>query len=170
VGWTISAGKLAEGVDIRTDGGYVVVPPSRTPCGEYRWLRPLRPLGELPLPPEWLRLALDAATRQPSRGGVVQPGQAGGANAAAPGRWAPGRRNEELFRLACRLRRAGLSERELLAALAEANRTRCDPPLDERELASIARSAARYPDDGANLPWVVRRAWARGIAHRKRKL
>jgi hypothetical protein len=161
VGWTISAGKLAEGVDVRTDGGYVVAPPSHTSYGHYVWLRPLRPLAELPLPPAWLHQALDAACRQPSRGGV---------NAAAPGRWARGRRNEELFRLACRLRRAGLSEGELLAALREVNRTRCDPPLDDREVASIARSAGRYPDDGANLPWGLRRAWAHAIAYRKRKL
>lgn len=160
--WTNSAGKLAAGVDVRTDGGYVVVPPSCTPCGEYRWLRPLRPLAELPLPPAWLHQALDAACRQPHHVGVVV--------ATALERWGEGRRNTELFRLACRLRRAGLSERELLAALTEANRTRCDPPLDEREVESIARSAGRYEIGGDAMPWALKQAWAHAIAHRRRKL
>lgn len=33
-----SANQLAQGVDIRADGGYVVAAPSKTDIGEYRWL------------------------------------------------------------------------------------------------------------------------------------
>ena len=56
-----------------------------------------------------------------------------------------GERNTVLTSLAGRLRRAGLSEVELLAALLAVNKQRCSPPLPEAEVATIAASIARYP-------------------------
>jgi hypothetical protein len=41
------------------------------------------------------------------------------------------------------MRRRGMTENEILAALLETNR-RCVPPLDEHEVLQIARSVARY--------------------------
>jgi putative DNA primase/helicase len=55
-----------------------------------------------------------------------------------------GRRNETLFKEACRGRRLGWSEQEIAAALRVMNVTRCQPPLAPGELEDIARSAARY--------------------------
>ena len=50
-----------------------------------------------------------------------------------------------LTRVAGQLRRAGLSEAEMLAALRGVNERRCHPPLDDEEVAQIARNVAQYP-------------------------
>ncbi len=62
-GWKCSTGRLALGVDVRTDGGYIVAAPSEIEEGSYRWGEGLDlddPLGQLPDPPAWLAAALDA--------------------------------------------------------------------------------------------------------------
>ena len=46
-----SSGKIAPGIDVRGEGGYVVAPPSRTAAGPYRWVQ--YP-AKLSLAPEWL--------------------------------------------------------------------------------------------------------------------
>jgi hypothetical protein len=61
-----------------------------------------------------------------------------------------GQRNQALASIAGKLRRAGLSDTEMRAALAAINAQRCEPPLDASEVDKIAASIARYApaDDG----------------------
>jgi hypothetical protein len=61
--WRNSASRLAEHVDVRGEGGYVLVAPSCTDRGQYKWLRPLLPLAELLEPPGWLVSELDRIAR-----------------------------------------------------------------------------------------------------------
>lgn len=64
-----------------------------------------------------------------------------------------GGRNQALTALAGKLRRIGLGASELQAALRECNRQRCRPPLSEADVATIARSVARYeptPDESSS--------------------
>ncbi|HEX2460895.1 MAG TPA: phage/plasmid primase, P4 family [Vicinamibacterales bacterium] len=53
-------------------------------------------------------------------------------------------RNSTLFREGCRLRRLGLDQTEIRAALDAINTHRCKPPLDSKEIITIAHSCAKY--------------------------
>jgi len=103
-------------LDVRGDGGYVVAPPSVHPSGKmYKWEVPIK--GELPkLPVELFNL-------------IVSHGN------GAKGETAPiidatideGQRNATLTSLAGSMRRRGMSEGSILAALHEENKERCNP-------------------------------------------
>ena len=165
--WRCSAGLLAPGVDTRTGGGYILVSPSTVKGKPYRWIRPLVPKLELPLPPAWLIEALDALEQRrqsPPVGNGQQTGQQ-----ADGGVLIEGMRNSVLASLAGRLRRSGLSQPELEAALLEANRLRCRPLLPEREVLAIARSIGRYPPGPAETCWAMRQAWQHAVEHRRKK-
>jgi hypothetical protein len=153
--WKCSTGKLASGVDVRTDGGYLVVPPSRTAQGEYRWAEGLeldQPADRLPEPPAWLVEELDRlagprchASPEPSRNGTLP----------SDGNPIPqGQRNATLARLAGSMRRVGMSAAEIRAALLQINRDRCTPPLSPREVERIAASIARYEPDAVSVALV----------------
>ncbi len=154
VNWKCSTSKIAPGVDIRTDGGYIVAAPSEIKEGPYRWADTLElesAPAQLPEPPAWLAAELDrvatpaAANKTPTFAPVAN-GDASAANDANP--IPAGQRNATLARLAGSMRRNGMGQPEIVAALRETNRTRCVPPLAETEVERIAASIARYhPDD-----------------------
>lgn len=56
-----------------------------------------------------------------------------------------GQRNNVLTSLAGTMRRRGMEEPEILAALRATNKRRCQPPLPDGEVESIAASVSRYP-------------------------
>jgi putative DNA primase/helicase len=66
------------------------------------------------------------------------------ATASADNELIEGARNNTLASFAGRLRRDGLNAAEMLPALLSINTARCRPPLDDREVADIANSIARY--------------------------
>jgi len=147
--WRGTTGALAERVDTRADGGYVVVPPSVLEGGKaYRWVPGLEldvPPSDLPEPPAWLVEQLDTLdTRGPTSARVAASGE--GANQIPSGQ-----RNATLARLAGTMRRVGMSQAEILAALKRTNIDRCVPPLDEREVERIAESVARYEPDQVSV-------------------
>jgi len=128
-----SVSKLAEGVDVRGDGGYIVAPPSiHASLKLYAWEASSDP-KDIPLAPlpAWLRSMLGAPKKAP--GGTAEPLVAG----AIP----EGKRNDTLFRLGRSLRAKGMSEEVVLASLLAANEKQCSPPLDPKEVEVIAGSA-----------------------------
>ena len=64
-----------------------------------------------------------------------------------------GGRNDCLTRYAGLLRRDGSSEERILRELRDVNARRCRPPLDDREVSTIAHSIAKYPPAGPMITW-----------------
>src|SRR5215210_5964220 len=131
--------RVAPGLDVKASGGYVVAPPSVGPNGQaYEWI--ISPEdAELADSPEWLMSLIE----RPRRNGAAPP---------VGKTIAPGRRNQELTSIAGTMRRRGLEEAEILAALQSANERRCDPPLEAEEVERIAASVARYEPARASDP------------------
>ena len=129
------------GIDVRADGGIVVLPPS---CG-YSWIsdddEPLPPI-----PPLWLA-AIQGAGEPPRQPRVDRRRTAADDDVAAIVSRIPpicdGERNVTLFRIGVRLRHDGHSESEILDTLERINDVRVSPSLPDREIQKIARSAAR---------------------------
>lgn len=158
-----SAGKIAPHVDVRTNGGYVVAPPSFVDDdkshGSYAWMPGFglechpKDLAE---PPQWLLdLLSDAAPKKKAK-----------QLSSDSEKIAAGNRNETLTSLAGYLRRAGFSEREMRAALQAANIERCQPPLESAEVDKIAWSVARY--DADQLSTAVAEGWSTTDAARNK--
>jgi hypothetical protein len=130
-----SAGKLGPGLDVRAEGGYVLLPPSIHANGTaYKWLTRAQPA---PLP-GWVEKLLAEPARP----------QATGTDGKIP----QGQRNQHLASLAGSMRRRGMSAQAIATALLEENKLRCDPPLAENEVRNIAKSVGRYPAAAAEQP------------------
>ena len=132
-----SVSRLAPGVDTRANGGYVVVAPSCIGDGQYIWVEghELPTIDQLPEPPLWLLEALEAQDQPSSGRELVELDQ---------GQITEGSRNHTLFRLGGVMRRVGMTEPAIEAALLASNCQRCNPPLPEWEVRQIAQGVCRY--------------------------
>jgi primase-like protein len=70
--------------------------------------------------------------------------RSGGQRVVRAERIPKGERNGTLASMAGRMRRAGMSQPEIEAALLKMNESRCDPPLSQDEVLRIAQSISRY--------------------------
>lgn len=124
---------IMPGLELKAVGAQVVLPPSRSAAGLYRWDAGAH-VADLPLAPlpRWLLALAQQARRRASRPGELPP--------MIP----HGQRNSWLTSLGGTLRRRGCGEEEIFACLQILNRSRCRPPLDDAEVRRIARSVARY--------------------------
>jgi putative DNA primase/helicase len=132
-------GRLGSGLDLKTDGGYVVAAPSVGQLGSYSWVPGLT-LGEIE-PASWPDWLLQLARSK--------NGSHGHSNGNAPPigeKIAHGTQHRTLVSLAGSMRRRGCDVEEIFAALWTMNVNRCEKPGTEEAIREIAASVCRlYP-------------------------
>lgn len=141
--WRCTTSKLAPRVDTRADGGYIVAPPSIVDGKAYRWAPGLEldeSQGGLTEPPGWLVEAINQLAAKSSTSSVTS-------GSTETNKIQQGQRDTTLARLAGTMRRVGMTQEEILAALRRTNADRCVPPLGIADVERIARSIARYEPD-----------------------
>lgn len=121
--------RLGPGIDVRANGGYAVAPPSEhVSSGKYKWLiDPQAGLADLP---------------QDILAKLIEKTGASRASAAVNGIIPRGQRDNTLTSMAGSMRRRGMTEGAILAALREENRC-CEEPLPDTDLKRIARSIGK---------------------------
>lgn len=134
-------------VDIRSDGSYIVAPPSVHDNGRrYEWQDS----------PEDTPIATangnvyDFVDHVQRNGGQDETKKDNG-KFRLPDEIKEGGRDNTLFKYASHLRAIGRSDEEIMAAVAGVNAMRCKPPMSASDVERIVRSACRYDkgeDDG----------------------
>ncbi len=128
--------KLGQGLDVKGQGGYVLLPPSRTRST-------YEPLNDLPVAeaPAWLIRRLRGSSGPDAAKGRMSAKNADPVSADV--NRPPiirGERNSALTSIAGRLHDGSRTRAELEATLLEINAKCCDPPLEEIEVKKLARS------------------------------
>jgi Protein of unknown function (DUF3987)/Bifunctional DNA primase/polymerase, N-terminal/Primase C terminal 1 (PriCT-1) len=136
------------GVEIKSDGGYVILPDSEHfSGGHYSWINWLAEI--LPAPGELLESLSQANT-----GGYTS---AGGFDISGILSGLPmGERNNAIFRFCCWLRRQYRDDRDFVIGNATMANARCVPPMSEQELRQCVESAFKQDHDalrGNALLW-----------------
>jgi hypothetical protein len=130
-----TAGKIAEGIDTRSDGGYVLAPPSMHPSGRrYRWS--VDSANSIAAAPAWL-IELVAAPKNGNGATPASEWRALVANGVAEGQ-----RNTAAAKLAGHLLRRFVDPVVTLDLVQGWNLTKCSPPLPAEEIHQIVDSIA----------------------------
>lgn len=136
-----------KGLDLRSGDSYVVAPPSRAVDGTgYSWAATPERGAPLPVMPDRLRAPFTRATserRETTADRAGDPIPEGG-------------RDNYLASIAGTMRRRGCTRDEIEALLFAINDSRCDPPLDRRDVERIAWSVSQYEPTDPLLPKLAR--------------
>ena len=146
--WSRKVKQVHADVDLLTEGGYIVLPPSRVAGkGDYRWIEgcELESIDRLREPMEWLKQSMESLNGYANLNGKKKVLKK---KLNASEQIQDGGRNDALARHAGYLRRANFSRGPLEAALRAIDQEQCNPPLSsdedgEREFQKIIDSAIR---------------------------
>lgn len=123
---------LLQGIDIRSDGGYVVTSPSMHQSGDlYVWCDEDLDLAEAPN----FMIGKENKNVNPSIPEIIKSGQ----------------RNEVLFKFGCSMRHNGASSEVIYKALSEINNLNCKPSLSMSEVKLIVKSVMKYKENHEKL-------------------
>ncbi|MBF0546511.1 MAG: bifunctional DNA primase/polymerase [Candidatus Riflebacteria bacterium] len=120
-----SVSKLAPKVDVRGNGGIIVVPPSVHQNGKiYRWAND-RKIGELS---DSLKKKIQGSLNAEHNPSAI---------------WEEGVRNVNLYHYGVAKKRAGLTDDEIEEAIREENKKKCFPPLPNKEVKLIIKNVQK---------------------------
>lgn len=135
------------GVDVRCNGSYVIAPGSVHPSGRlYEWIASPWEV-EIAIADGAVYDFLDYIHRN---GGEDPDTKKPNGKFKLPDKIKEGRRDETLFKYASHLRAIGRSDEEIKGLVTYANMEHCRPPMSERDIARIVKSACRYEQGSAN--------------------
>ena len=134
IGCDLKGELIGPGVDVKGEGGYLLVPPSRVASVEYSFVDGHGPehLGDLP-PALAERIAFAKKRNHSTKTETLSA------------KIREGARDATLISLAGKMRRAGLTRSEIDAALQVVNTERCESPLPSAQVEKVVRSVVRYP-------------------------
>lgn len=128
-------GGIAPGLDVRSDGGYIVLPPStHISGGAYEWVTDQSPFDiKIAKAPDWMIVEKKSTVVGSD---IIEKGS----------------RNASLTSLAGTLRRSGADKEFIKKSLMDFNDRLVKPKLSENEINTIVNSIGRYaPDDFAKI-------------------
>lgn len=137
-----SASAIGPGLDIRGEGGYIVVAPSSIAGRRYHWEPGLSPFEcQIAEAPDWL-IRLPTAKKRNFRIDLSGDDKS----------IREGYRNDRLFEIGVVAKRNGLNTADTLSPyLTSVNELNCNPPLAKEEVQSIVKSVLSYNPE--NLFW-----------------
>lgn len=129
------------GIDIRNDGGLVIMPPSQYPGGGIYEFLTDQGVGEI----ELAEIPADFLKHIISEEEIIE-------NFILPSVIPEGQRNDILFRYACQLRANGMEKAQIMPDIYLVNQERCKPPYEIDKLELLVNSACKYKKGRKPIP------------------
>jgi hypothetical protein len=137
-----SAGRVGPGLDVRGNGGYVIVPPSIHPSGRaYAWS--VDSGSSFAAVPSWLLARALTSTVNGAANGKVPPAPVGDWRGIVVNGAGEGTRDDTAARLTGYLLRHRVDALVVLGLLQAWNESRCSPPLPAADIERIVDSICR---------------------------
>lgn len=129
---------VIKNVDIRADGGYIVLPPSIHPNGNrYTWVDDFN-FDKISVANDIVCKLICANHKSPN------------ASSSNDNIIPQGTRNDTLYRKGCSMQGRGLDDNVIYSRLADINNRQCKPPIEDNELIKIYNSVMQLPKGRKN--------------------